>query len=79
MATTATPYGLRAVNLIGGLPYAGSTRMVKIGSAYATSIFYGDIVSINSSGNLVKVTATGTDGTTNALPAGVVGVFMGAT
>lgn len=79
MATTATPYGLRAVNLIGGQNYAGSTRMVKIASAYATSIFYGDIVSIASDGTLVKVTATGTDGTTNALPAGVVGVFLGAT
>lgn len=79
MATTATPYGLRAVNLIGGQNYAGSTRMIKIASAYATSIFYGDIVSIASDGTLVKVTATGTDGTTNALPAGVVGVFLGAT
>ena len=26
MASTASPYGLRAVNEIGGLPYAGSTR-----------------------------------------------------
>lgn len=79
MATTAAPYGLRPVNLIGGLPYSGSTRMIKIGSAYGTNIFYGDIVSINSSGNLVKVTATGADGTTNAFPAGVIGVFVGCT
>ena len=30
MAATASPNGLRAVNLIGGLPYAGSTRSFPI-------------------------------------------------
>jgi hypothetical protein len=79
MATTAAPYGLRPVNLIGGLPYSGSTRLIKIASAYATNIFYGDIVSILAAGTIAKVTATGADGTTNAFPAGVVGVFMGCT
>jgi hypothetical protein len=28
MATTASPYGLKAVNHIGGTPYAGSTRLL---------------------------------------------------
>ena len=79
MATSATPNGLRPVNLIGGLPYSGSTRLIKIGSAYATNIFYGDIVSILAAGTIAKVTATGADGTTNAFPAGVVGVFLGCT
>jgi hypothetical protein len=79
MATTAAPYGLRPVNLIGGLPYSGSTRLIKIGSAYATNIFYGDIVSILAAGTIAKVTATGADGTTNAFPAGVIGVFLGCT
>lgn len=79
MATTAAPYGLRPVNLIGGLPYSGSTRLIKIASAYGTNIFYGDIVSILAAGTIAKVTATGADGTTNAFPAGVVGVFMGCT
>lgn len=77
MSTTAAPYGLRAVNLTGGQPYAGSTRHIKITSAYATSIFNGDIVAIGTNGTLEKVTATGIDGTTNALPAGVIGVFVG--
>lgn len=77
MSTTAAPYGLRAVNLTGGRPYAGSTRHIKITSAYATNIFNGDIVAIGTNGTLEKVTATGTDGTTNALPAGVIGVFVG--
>lgn len=79
MATTAAPYGLRPVNLIGGLPYSGSTRLIKIASAYGTNIFYGDIVSILAAGTIAKVTATGADGTTNAFPAGVVGVFVGCT
>jgi hypothetical protein len=30
MATTASPYGLKAVNHIGGTPYAGSTRLLPI-------------------------------------------------
>lgn len=79
MATTASPYGLKPVNLIGGLPYAGSTRLIKIASAYGTNIFYGDIVSILAAGTIAKVTATGADGTTNAFPAGVIGVFVGCT
>jgi hypothetical protein len=79
MATTAAPYGFRPVNTIGGRPFSGSTRLMKIGSAYGTNIFNGDIVSVNSSGNIIKVTATGADGTTNAFPAGVIGIFLGCT
>jgi len=79
MATTAAPYGLRPINLIGGQVFAGSTRQIKIASG-ATAIFFGDLVAIDAtSGTVVKVTKTGTDGTTNALPAGVVGVFLGCT
>jgi len=79
MATTAAPYGLRPINLIGGQVFSGSTRQLAINSAYNTNIFYGDIVAIATNGTITKVTATGTDGTTNALPAGVVGVFLGCT
>jgi hypothetical protein len=74
MSNTAAPYGLRPVNLIGGQPYAGSTRLVKITSAYNTSIFYGQPVSIAANGTLVAATVTA------AVPAtGVVGVFVGCT
>ena len=79
MAKTAAPYGLRPINLIGGQVFAGSTRQVKIASAYNTNIFFGDIVAIATNGTIVKVAKTGADGTTNAFPAGVVGVFMGCT
>ena len=74
MASTATPYGLRPVNLIGGQPYAGSTRLIKINNAYASNIFYGQPVTINSSGVVVAET-----GTSNVAVTGTVGIFMGCT
>jgi hypothetical protein len=74
MASTATPYGLRPVNLIGGQPYAGSTRLFKINNAYASNIFYGQPVSVNSSGVVIAET-----GTSNVAATGVVGVFVGCT
>ena len=44
--TVSKPYGFRPINLIGGQPYAGSTRMFKIASGYNQNIFYGDPVKI---------------------------------
>ena len=79
MATTAAPYGLRAVNLIGGLPYAGSTRQLKIASGYATNIYNGSIVAIVAAGT-VEVPLTPVVGSAaNPLPAGTIGVFVGCT
>jgi len=83
MAAVSSPYGLKAINLIGGLPYAGSTRMVPIASGYATNIYFGSIVCIIADGSLNIVTATGADATTNAWPdgsshaTGAVGIFVG--
>jgi hypothetical protein len=78
MATTAAPYGLRPINLIGGQVFAGSTRQIKIASAYATNIFFGDIVSIAASGTIEKVTTVGS--AADQFPAtGVIGVFLGCT
>lgn len=83
MATTASAYGFKPVNLVGGLPYAGSTRNFLIDPAgYNTNIFNGTLVYVNSSGYLNIVTTDGSDGTTNAFPAGTtltgaVGVFVG--
>jgi hypothetical protein len=72
MSNTAAPYGLRPVNLIGGQPYAGSTRLIKIASAYAANLFYGQPVTISADGVVVAATVTTT------VPAtGVVGVFVG--
>jgi hypothetical protein len=77
MATTATPYGLKPINLIGGLPFAGSTRQIKIASAYDTNIYNGSIVSIVAAGTIEIVVTNGDNSTT--FPAGTVGVFVGCT
>jgi hypothetical protein len=74
MASTAAPYGLRPVNLIGGQSYAGSTRMFKINNAYASNIFYGQAVSVNTAGVVIADT-----GTTTVAATGIVGVFVGCT
>jgi hypothetical protein len=76
MASTASPYGLRAVNELGGLPYAGSTRSFLIDPAgYNTNIFNGSIVAINTSGYINLVTTNGDNST--PFPAGTIGVFVG--
>jgi hypothetical protein len=77
MATTATPYGLKAVNHIGGTPYAGSTRLLPIASAYGTNIYYGSVVAIVAAGTVEIVTDLGNNA--DAFPAGVIGVFVGCT
>jgi hypothetical protein len=81
MATTASPYGLRPINRVDGMPYAGATQTFLINPAgYNTNIFYGSVVIINSDGYLVISTATGEDQTTNNLggnTVGAIGVFVG--
>ena len=77
MASTATPYGLRAVNELGGLPYAGSTRQFLIDPAgYNTNVFNGSIVAVNTSGYIEIVTTVGSSAG-NIFPAGTIGVFVG--
>jgi len=82
MASTSSPYGFKAVNELGGLPYAGSTRNIPIASGYGTNIFYGSLVYVQSTGYLAIATSTGADATTNGFPTGTantgcVGVFVG--
>ena len=67
--TIDRPYGLKPINLIGGQVFAGATRQLVIASAYGTSIFYGDVVTIVAGGTIQKDT-----GTTTATPCGV---FLG--
>ena len=75
MATTATPYGLRPINEVSGLPYAGATRKLPIASGYGTNIFYGSVVIINATGTIELWTDLGSAG--DPFPAGTIGVFMG--
>jgi hypothetical protein len=66
----SAPYGLKPINLIGGQVFAGATREYAIPYAYATDIFYGDIIGL-SRGNVERLSvSTGTAGT-------VTGVFLG--
>jgi hypothetical protein len=79
MAAIASPYGLRAVNELGGLPYAGSTRSFLIDPAgYNTNIFNGSIVAVNTAGYINIVTTVGSTAG-DIFPAGTVGVFVGCT
>lgn len=71
MATVASPYGLRAVNRLDGLPYAGATRLFPIASGYNTNIFNGDIVSF-AAGTLTRTSGT-------AALSNIIGVFVGCT
>ena len=76
MASTAAPYGLKAVNRVDGLPYAGETRQFLIDPAgYNTNLFYGQVVKIHTDGYINLVTETGATG--SAFPAGTIGVFVG--
>jgi hypothetical protein len=83
MASTASPYGLKAVNELGGLPYAGSTRSFLFDPAgYGANVYNGSLVYVKTTGYIEIVTATGADATTNGFPVGTantgaVGVFVG--
>jgi len=81
MAATASPYGLRPINRIDGMPYAGATQTFLIDPAgEGTNIFYGQVVIIGADGYLAISTATGADITTNNLGGsgiGAIGVFIG--
>ena len=69
--TVDRPYGLQPVNLIGGQPFAGSTRMFPIQYAYATDIFCGDFVVLARGFTTRASVSTGTG--VNQ----VTGVFLG--
>ena len=81
MASTASPYGLKPVNRVDGMPYAGATQALLIDPAgEATNLFYGQVVKIGSDGYIQLSVATGEDITTNNLGGsgvGAIGVFVG--
>ena len=71
--TVDRPYGLRPINLIGGQPFAGSTRELPIQYAYATDIFYGDFV-VLARGFITRASVSTGTGVNQ-----VTGVFLGCT
>ena len=69
MSTSATPYGFRPVGLLGGGDWSNSIRHIKLTNSYGTSIFYGDVLKVVSTGTIEK-----DSGTTTMTP---VGIFVG--
>tara|TARA_R110001632_G_scaffold55208_1_gene135234 strand:- start:589 stop:1176 length:588 start_codon:yes stop_codon:yes gene_type:complete len=72
MSLTATPFGARPVGTVVGSPYQGKVTHYKIKNAYATSIFYGDIVKWGDDNP--NTTIQKDTGTTALTP---IGVFLG--
>lgn len=68
--TIDAPYGYKPINLIGGQPFAGSTRMYPIQYAYASNIFYGDPVTLSAGYVALPTLPVNTSNT-------IVGVFLG--
>jgi hypothetical protein len=56
--TVSAPYGLKPVNRIDGLPYAGAIRQIPVAASFGTAIFNGDTVQVDSTGYLVLSTTT---------------------
>ena len=70
--TISKPYGFKPINLIGGQPFAGSTRKMRIASGYATNIGYGDLLVRETDGTVSRSAATSAKPT-----GGFAGVFLG--
>jgi len=56
--TVSAPYGLKPINSIDGKPYAGAIRQIPVAASFATAIFNGDTVQIDSTGYLVLSSTT---------------------
>lgn len=70
------PYGFKPINELNGLPYAGATRQIPIARSYGTSIFYGDLVQLTTTGTLIITSYSAASSPTSVI-AGLVGVFVG--
>jgi hypothetical protein len=56
--TVSKTYGLKPVNRLDGLPYAGAIRQIPIAAGYATAIFNGDTVQVDTNGYLIANTTS---------------------
>lgn len=78
--TVDRPYGLIPQNLIGGRPFAGSTRMIPIASGYTTGVsggglFFGDPVKFTNTGTLITSGLAFNSAATET--GGTLGIFLG--
>jgi hypothetical protein len=67
-AGTNSPWGFRPERHINGSSWNGQTKIFRIASAYATSLYTGDPVTQNGNGTITIATA-------GANP--IIGIFMG--
>lgn len=75
MATVASPYGLRPINMLGGRPNTGGAmREIPMTVNSATAIYTGDVIQVGVASAGQPSAATGTVATNTA---GVVGVCVG--
>ena len=51
-------YGLKPINRLDGLPYAGAIRQIPISAGFATAILNGDTVSVDTNGYLIAKTTS---------------------
>jgi len=70
------PYGLKPVKLVGGQVFAGSTRSMNIAYNYATPIYYGDLVTLGTTGSNAGYIIVSPTSTSLVLKS-TVGVFLG--
>lgn len=83
MATTATPYGLRTIQAMGGRPFSGgSVREFRMAANNAAGIFNGDLVELTTAGQPQRRASTPVAqvlaSTSVNATAGIVGVCVGA-
>ena len=71
----SAPYGFKPVSELGGLPYAGSTRMYPIATGYTSNLFTGDLVQL-SAGTVIKSAMSAASSPGTAVD-GTLGVFVG--
>lgn len=74
--TVSAPYGVLPQNLIGGQLFAGSTRNYPIAYNYGTNIFYGDLVTLGTTGSTAGYIVPSST-STSLTSKGTVGVFLG--
>jgi hypothetical protein len=74
--TVSAPYGAKPVNLIGGQVFSGSTRNYPIAYNYGTNIFYGDLVTLGTSGSTAGFVIPAST-STSLTSGGTIGVFLG--
>lgn len=83
MAATASPFGFKPTNMIGGAPYnGGAIRHYHVKANNSAAIFNGDLVALSTAGLPAAVSSTPTGikipSTAADATAGIVGVMVGA-